>query len=74
MALPISASSRLAIIAVANRKAAPLTSAVAFNFGYRFGETRSSELAIGAEHFSNGGLKDPNPGRNFFQVRYSMAF
>jgi hypothetical protein len=45
-----------------------------FNFGYRFGASRSSELSLGAEHFSNGGYRDPNPGRNFFQVRYSIAF
>jgi len=52
----------------------------AFNFGdhvglgYAFGETRMNELVLRAEHFSNAGIKHPNPGQNFIQLRYSHHF
>jgi lipid A 3-O-deacylase len=45
-----------------------------FNFGdhasigRRFG---ASELSLRVEHFSNAGIDHPNPGENFFQVRYA---
>lgn len=45
-----------------------------FAFGYRFGGDKSNEISLRAEHFSNGGLRDPNPGRNFFQIRYAKSF
>lgn len=48
----------------------------AFNFGDHvglgraFGESRQRELVLRFEHFSNGGIKQPNPGQNFVQLRY----
>ncbi|WP_280151352.1 acyloxyacyl hydrolase [Piscinibacter sp. XHJ-5] len=46
-----------------------------FNFGdhvalgHRFGEQQRHELAFRIQHFSNAGLRKPNPGENFVQVR-----
>jgi lipid A 3-O-deacylase len=51
-----------------------------FNFGdhlgvgYQFGEMRHQELMIRVQHFSNGGIKHPNPGENFVQLRYSYRY
>jgi hypothetical protein len=51
-----------------------------FNFGDHiavgrdFGAKREHELALRLEHFSNAGIKHPNPGENFAQVRYSFRF
>ncbi len=51
-----------------------------FNFddhaslGYRFGDRRENEISIRAEHFSNGGIRNPNPGQNFAQLRYARHF
>ena len=47
-----------------------------FNFGDHlavgrsFGPARAHELSVRLEHFSNAGIKQPNPGENFFQMRY----
>jgi hypothetical protein len=52
----------------------------AFNFGThlgvgkRFGESRRSELTLRVQHFSNAGIKHPNPGENFVQLRYAYYF
>ena len=52
----------------------------AFNFGdhvgvgYAFGEAKRDEVALRFEHFSNGGIKHPNPGQNFVQLRFAHAF
>jgi hypothetical protein len=52
----------------------------AFNFGdhlgvgYAFGPARKDEIALHAEHFSNGGIKRPNPGQNFLELRYVHYF
>ncbi len=52
----------------------------AFNFadhlgvGYDFGSHRQHELAARVEHFSNGSIKEPNPGKTFLQVRYAYRF
>jgi lipid A 3-O-deacylase len=52
----------------------------AFNFGdhvglgYAFGAARKDEVVLRAEHFSNGGIKHPNPGENFVQLRYAHYF
>jgi lipid A 3-O-deacylase len=46
----------------------------AMALGYKFGTALGNEISLRAEHFSNGGMKDPNPGRNFFQIRYAVAF
>ena len=56
------------------------TFSTVFNFddhaslGYRFGDRRENEISIRAEHFSNGGIKNPNPGQNFAQLRYARHF
>ena len=50
-----------------------------FNFGdhvgigRRFDTTHPIELALRTEHFSNAGIRHPNPGENFLQVRVSIA-
>jgi hypothetical protein len=52
----------------------------AFNFGdhlaigRRFGRDARQELALRFQHFSNAGIKSPNPGENFVQLRYSLYF
>lgn len=42
--------------------------------GYRFGDTLDSELALRLQHYSNAGIKEPNPGINFFLLQYSARF
>jgi lipid A 3-O-deacylase len=52
----------------------------AFNFGDHvaigrsFGDSGRHELAFRLEHFSNAGISEPNPGQNFFQLRYTYRF
>jgi hypothetical protein len=52
----------------------------AFNFGdqiavgRRFGAGRQQEISLRLQHFSNGAIKHPNPGENFYQVRYAYLF
>jgi hypothetical protein len=49
-----------------------------FNFGDHVGvgryldAERRHELALLVQHFSNAGIKHPNPGVNFLQLRYSF--
>ena len=51
-----------------------------FNFGdhlaigWQFGENAEHEFALRIQHFSNAGIKKPNPGENFLQIRYSRRF
>ncbi|AGU53451.1 putative lipid A 3-O-deacylase [Variovorax paradoxus B4] len=51
-----------------------------FNFGTHlavgrnFGAQRQHEIALRLEHFSNAGIKHPNPGENFVQIRYARRF
>jgi hypothetical protein len=51
-----------------------------FNFGdhvglgRKFGDEGSDEIELRAEHYSNGGIKRPNPGENWFQLRYMHWF
>lgn len=51
-----------------------------FNFtdhvgvGVSFGAQRQHELMLLARHVSNGGIRKPNPGENFVQLRYSRSF
>lgn len=51
-----------------------------FNFGTHlavgrsFGAQRQHEIALRLEHFSNAGIKHPNPGENFIQLRYARRF
>ncbi len=42
--------------------------------GYAFGAARNDEIALRAEHFSNAGIKHPNPGQNFLELRYTHYF
>ena len=51
-----------------------------FNFGdhiglgRKFGDDGRDEIELRAEHYSNGGFKNPNPGENWFQLRYMHWF
>lgn len=51
-----------------------------FNFvdvlgiGRSFGAARGQELGLRLQHVSNAGIRVPNPGQNFLQLRYSSAF
>ncbi len=51
-----------------------------FNFGdhlaigRRWGQDGRHELALRIQHFSNAGIKKPNPGEDFLQLRYSRRF
>jgi lipid A 3-O-deacylase len=51
-----------------------------FNFtdhlgvGLNWGERRQHELMLALRHVSNGGIRKPNPGEDWVQVRYSRAF
>lgn len=42
--------------------------------GYQFGAQRQHELVLRLEHHSNAGIKKPNPGENFLQLRYAHHF
>ncbi|GAB2454364.1 acyloxyacyl hydrolase [Comamonas humi] len=52
----------------------------AFNFGTHLGAgffsgpRRENEWSVRLEHFSNAGIKSPNPGENFVQLRYARHF
>ncbi len=43
-------------------------------FGVLLGKSMEHEVTMRIEHFSNAGIKHPNPGANFFQIRYSRRF
>jgi len=49
-----------------------------FNFGdhlavgHRLG--KADEIALRLQHFSNGGIRQPNPGINFVQVRWTHGY
>jgi hypothetical protein len=51
-----------------------------FNFydvlavGHSFGAQRQQELSLRVTHVSNGGIRHPNPGENFLQVRWATRF
>lgn len=51
-----------------------------FNFadhigvGIHLGAQRRHELQLRIEHLSNAGIKHPNPGENFIQVRYALHY
>lgn len=48
-----------------------------YNFGdhiglaYQWGGHEAHELGLRLQHYSNAGLKKPNPGENFLQLRYA---
>lgn len=51
-----------------------------FNFashlgaGVRLGAQRQHELLLRVQHVSNAGIRKPNPGNNFVQLRYALHF
>jgi lipid A 3-O-deacylase len=48
-----------------------------FNFGDHFAIGRrfgKHEFALRIQHFSNAGIKRPNPGENFLQLRYAIRY
>ena len=51
-----------------------------FNFvdvagvGRSFGPQGQRELSLRVAHVSNCGIKSPNPGENFLQLRYAVLF
>ncbi|AVS72674.1 acyloxyacyl hydrolase [Paracidovorax cattleyae] len=42
--------------------------------GYSLGAQHQHEVAIRVQHLSNAGIKSPNPGENFVQLRYAYHF
>ena len=42
--------------------------------GVNFGAQREHEISLRLQHASNAGIKSPNPGLNFVQLRYAHAF
>ncbi|WP_092951769.1 acyloxyacyl hydrolase [Paracidovorax konjaci] len=42
--------------------------------GYSLGARREHEVMLRVQHLSNAGIKKPNPGDNFLQVRYAYHF
>jgi len=42
--------------------------------GFRFGYRHAMDLGYRFQHLSNGGIKDPNQGINFHQVRFQYHF
>lgn len=43
-------------------------------FGRCFGDRMQHELTLRIQHFSNGGVKRPNPGEDFLQIHYSRRW
>ena len=52
----------------------------AFNFadhvalGWLLDTRGRHEISLRYEHFSNGGIRQPNPGENFWQLRYAIRW
>lgn len=42
--------------------------------GFAFGDQRRHEIQLRIHHVSNAGLKKPNPGETFVQLRYALHF
>ncbi len=42
--------------------------------GMRFGPARQHELSLRVDHYSNAGIKHPNPGQNFGELRYARYY
>ena len=42
--------------------------------GRNFGVRGEHEVALRLQHFSNAGIKEPNPGQNFVRLRYLYRF
>jgi lipid A 3-O-deacylase len=51
-----------------------------FNFGDhlavggQLGADQRHEVSLRLQHFSNAGIKQPNPGENFLQLRYAVRY
>jgi len=45
-----------------------------FGVGRSFGVQGEHELSLRLQHFSNAGIKAPNPGENFVRLRYLYRF
>jgi lipid A 3-O-deacylase len=45
-----------------------------FGVGYRFGDKGQYDLGYRYQHLSNGGIKKPNNGINFNQIRFQYRF
>jgi lipid A 3-O-deacylase len=43
-------------------------------FGRSLDAQQHHELSLRLQHFSNADIKRPNPGENFVQLRYAVAF
>lgn len=43
-------------------------------FGHSWGPGRKQELGLRYVHISNLGLREPNPGEDFLQLRYGVRF
>jgi len=46
----------------------------ALGVGRSFGDRGQHEVSLRVQHFSNAGIKEPNPGENFYKVRYGYRF
>jgi lipid A 3-O-deacylase len=42
--------------------------------GRRFGASKEHEVMLRLQHFSNAGIKHPNPGEDFLQLRYAWHY
>ena len=42
--------------------------------GHVLGERGEHDLGLRIEHFSNAGIREPNPGMNFGSLRYTYRF
>jgi lipid A 3-O-deacylase len=42
--------------------------------GHSLGSQGKRELGLRISHISNAGIKEPNPGENFVQLRYAVTF
>jgi lipid A 3-O-deacylase len=42
--------------------------------GRSFGAVRQHQVSLRVQHFSNAGIKKPNPGENFVQLRHAWRF
>lgn len=51
-----------------------------FNFGdhlavgWRLGPAQRQEVSLRVQHFSNAGIRHPNPGEDFVQLRYLLRY
>ncbi len=46
----------------------------ALGVGRSFGQRGEHEVSLRVQHFSNAGIKEPNPGETFLKLRYAYRF